>query len=61
MEETYKSGWPKIPGWYDCLVDGEEMRLKFYVCQVSCKPHWLDSEGNYIESMYEVKWRNEVR
>lgn len=55
MEEAYKSGWPKIPGWYDCLVDGEEMRLKFYICQVSCKPHWLDSEGNYIESMYEVK------
>lgn len=61
MEEAYKSGWPRIPGWYDCLVDGEEMRLKYYVCQVSRKPHWLDSEGNYIESMYEVKWRNEVR
>lgn len=53
----YRDGWPRIPGWYDCLVDGEEMRLKFYVCQVARKPHWLDKNGNYIETMYEVKWR----
>ena len=59
MKEDYKDGWPRIPGWYDCLVDGEQMKLKFYVCQVSCKPHWLDPDGNYIETMYKVKWRNE--
>ena len=53
----YKDGWPRIPGWYDCLVEGEEMKLKFYVCQVSMKPHWLDKDGNYIETQYKVKWK----
>lgn len=55
--EEYKDGWPRIPGWYDCLVEGEEMKLKFYVCQVSMKPHWLDKDGNYIETQYKVKWK----
>lgn len=55
--DEYKDGWPRIPGWYDCLVEGEEMKLKFYVCQVSMKPHWLDKDGNYIETQYKVKWK----
>ena len=50
-------GWPRMPGWYKCLVDGElEMDLKFYVCQVSCKPHWVDKNGDYIESMGKVQY-----
>ena len=50
-------GWPRKPGWYKCLVDGElEMDLKFYVCQVSCKPHWVDKNGDYIESMGKVQY-----
>lgn len=58
QEEEWKSGWPKKPGWYDCLIDDElEMKLKYYVCQVSMKPHWVDTNGDYIESMGIVKWR----
>ena len=53
----YRDGWPRIPGFYDCLVDGEEIKLKFYVCQVACKPHWIDGQGNYYETMYKVKWK----
>ena len=53
----YRDGWPKIPGFYDCLVEGEEIKLKFYVCQVACKPHWIDGQGNYYETMYHVKWK----
>ena len=53
----YRDGWPKVPGWYDCLVEGEEMPLKFYVCQVARRPHWLDKSGNYMEKMYKIKWK----
>lgn len=56
--EEWKTGWPKRPGWYRCLVDGDvEMDLKFYICQVSCKPHWIDEGGDYIETQYKVKWK----
>lgn len=58
MEKQWNEGWPKKPGWYKCLVDGDvEMELKFYVCQVSCKPHWVDKNGDYIETQYKVKWK----
>lgn len=58
-KEKYRDGFPKLPGWYDCDVEGVQMRLKFYVCTVSRKPHWLDNDGNYIETMYHVRWRPE--
>lgn len=39
------------------MIDGElEMKLKFYVCQVAYKPHWVDSHGDYIETMGKVQW-----
>lgn len=56
--DEWKDGWPKKPGWYKCLVDEDvEMELKFYICQVSCKPHWVDKDGDYIETQYKVKWK----
>ena len=55
--EEYRDGWPKRPGMYDCLVEGEKIRLKFYICQASCKPHWIDAHGDYYETMYKVKWK----
>lgn len=56
-EKIWNSGWPKKQGWYKCLLDGEmEMNLKYYVCQVSMKPHWVDNNGDYIESMAKVQW-----
>lgn len=64
MQETkkvYKDGWPRQQGWYDCLLDGEmEMQLKYYVCQVSMKPHWVDKNGDYIESMARVQYADKV-
>ena len=64
MQETkkvYKDGWPRQQGWYDCLLDGEmDMQLKYYVCQVSMKPHWVDKNGDYIESMAKVQYADKV-
>ena len=60
-DNGYKDGWPRQQGWYECLVDGElQMMLKYYVCQVSMKPHWVDHNGDYIESLGKVQWRDKV-
>lgn len=62
MTDQWNEGWPKHPGWYRCLVDGDvEMNLKFYICQVSCKPHWVDKDGDYIETQYKVKWKENLK
>lgn len=58
QEKIWNEGWPKKEGYYNCLVDGEvEMPLKFYVCQVARKPHWVDDHGEYFETQYKIKWR----
>lgn len=55
--DGWNDGYPKRQGFYKCLIDGElEMTLKFYVCQVSRKPHWIDNNGDYIEAMGKVQW-----
>ena len=58
MEKTmseWKDGFPKREGFYRCLIEGElEMKLKFYICQVSRKPHWIDNQGNYV--IDRVQW-----
>ena len=60
-DKKWHSGWPKEPGWYNCLLDGEmEMQLKYYVCQVAMKPHWVDANGDYIESMAHVQWSSKA-
>lgn len=54
----WKEGWPRKEGWYDCLLDDElEMKLKFYICKVACKPHWVDSHGEYMESQAHIKYK----
>lgn len=60
MKGTWQHGFPKKQGYYNCLIDGElEMKLKYYVCQVSMKPHWIDQNGDYVEAMGVVQWRGE--
>lgn len=61
-QNTWHDGWPKQPGWYRCLIDGEEeMDLKYYVCTVSRKPHWVDSHGDWLESMAKIQWREKIK
>ena len=61
MTGTWRHVYPKKQGYYECLIDGElEMKLKYYVCQVSMKPHWIDNNGDYVETMGVVQWRGDV-
>lgn len=60
-ENKWRDGYPNKAGYYHCLIDCEmEMILKFYVCQVSRKPHWIDQNGDYVESMARIQWRGDV-
>lgn len=54
--DEWKTGTPDHKGWYDCRIDGEEMRLYFFICELN--PHrryWNDENGNRIDE--EVEWR----
>ena len=56
-EAKWNDGWPRQQGWYKCLLDGElEMNLKYYVCQVSMKPHWVDANGDYNNPPSPAYW-----
>lgn len=50
----WKEGYPNKEGWYDCLVDGEEVRLRHFVCCMSGRHEWADERGDYVyeEVMY---------
>lgn len=52
----WNEGYPKDTGWYDCLVDGEEVKLYHFICIMSGRHEWSDQENNYVYA--DVKWKN---
>ena len=56
MTDEWRSGYPKQPGWYDCLVDGREVRLRFRFCMTRGEYQWLDINGNKVNENCSVKW-----
>lgn len=58
-EIQYRSGWPKQQGWFDVTVDGEEDRLRHWICQLSGRHEWIDVDGHYIRDR-EVLWCGEA-
>lgn len=59
MDEEYQGGWPPEQGWYDVLVDGEEDRLRHWICQMSGRHEWIDSKGRYIRNA-NILWIGEA-
>lgn len=54
--DGWKTGTPDTKGWYDCRIDGEEMKLYFFICELNPKRrYWNDEHGNRIDE--EVEWR----
>ena len=55
--DEYKAGTPSSPGWYDCLIDGEEEdRLQWWICVMNPKKrHWKNTAGEYMDA-HDVKW-----
>ena len=56
MEDQWKKGFPNKKGWYRCRIDGEEMQLYLFVCELNPKKkYWNDKNGNRLDE--EVEWR----
>lgn len=56
LNDEWCSGYPKKPGWYDCLVDGVEMRLRFRFCMMMGRNEWRDISGNRLSDEIKVLW-----
>ena len=55
-EQQWKKGFPNKKGWYHCRIDGEEMQLYLFVCELSPKKkYWNDKNGNRLDE--DVEWR----
>jgi len=58
MKDEWKEGYPPETGWYHCMVDGEEKKLRHFECCVSAARHeWIDKDGQYEYG--NVLWRGE--
>lgn len=54
--DEWKTGFPNKRGWYQCRIDGIEMMLYLFVCELNPKKkYWNDDKGNRIDE--EVEWR----
>ena len=53
-EKKYHSGYPLTEGYYDCLVEGEEIRLYHFICKINGKHKWYLSRRE--EYRGEVLW-----
>lgn len=60
MDMEWHKGEPPRQGWYDCLLDGEDIRLRWWICQMNPKKrHWIDEQGAYRELDGQVEWTGE--
>ena len=55
-ENGYHRGYPLTKGYYDCLVEGEEMRLYHFICAINGKHKWYIS--SHEEYRGEVLWKD---
>ena len=55
-ENGYHRGYPLTKVYYDCLVEGEEMRLYHFICAVNGKHKWYIS--SHEEYRGEVLWKD---
>lgn len=58
MQSEWHTGKPNKKGWYDCRLDGEPMRLYFFICEMNPKKrYWNDETGSRIDDD-EIQWRD---
>lgn len=57
-EETnteWHKGFPKRKGYYRCRIDGVELQLYLFICELNPKKrYWVDSTGYQITD--DVEW-----
>lgn len=55
-QSEYKTGFPTVKGWYDCMIDGIEIRLLHNYCELTGKHKWIDEGGGLVSE--PVMWRD---
>lgn len=55
MESGYKDGYPDRNDYFDCLVEGEQVRLYHFKCVVNGKHTWYLNKKEEIRG--KVLWR----
>ena len=52
----WNSGFPEQKGWYNCRIDGIELRLCLFICEMNRnKRYWVDEFQQKVTD--DVEWR----
>lgn len=51
---TWRGGFPPRDGQYYCRLEGGELELRCWTCQMSGKKKWIAPGGQYIDE--PVEW-----
>lgn len=55
IADKWRMGQPNRKGWYQCRLDGEEIRLYFFICELNPKKrYWHDTQGRRVDE--DVEW-----
>ena len=62
MDTVYQTGFPPEEGWYDCLLDGDPVMMKYYICKWDGDRKWLDpADGaNFAYASgcnHDIRWK----
>lgn len=55
VEKKWNKGYPKNKGFYDCLVDGEVIRMYHFICVMNGKHKWYVSRSEEYHG--DVLWK----
>lgn len=47
-KEEFRGGFPPARGWYNCMIEGERVRLLHFICQMSGRHEWVTPGGDYV-------------
>lgn len=59
IEPEYRDGWPASEGWFDVTNDGEDDRLRHWICKLSGRHEWIDINGDYVRG-HNIRWTGEA-
>ena len=55
----YRDGYPDHKGWYDCIIDGEAIRLYCFICEMDRrKRYWVTEHQEKIIDE-QVRWKEQ--
>lgn len=52
--KKFFEGFPPVPGWYHCRLEGGETELYCKRCELTMKMRWIYNDGSPVEE--HVEW-----